>query len=163
MDQKSDFWIVAELDNGMIVELFDPECFARNFEINKIIDCLILAFYVQDINAVNFEYGHDKEHPILTGRYIGEYTLPNNWVERIKKLKPKTYSEVQVSTSDGQILANYDKHKKVKEELHTYPAVQTVNGILLLSFDSIPKELNIGDIITFSVGRLDLLAWRPID
>ena len=55
MDQKSDYLIIAQLDNGMIVELFDFRCFAREFEINTTIDCLILAFYVHIMNFNEYE------------------------------------------------------------------------------------------------------------
>ncbi len=132
MDQKSDYLIIAQLDNGMEVELFDH--FNPNIKINTIIDCLILALGTININSVDFTKGHDRSKPIFTGRFIENYQIPESWW-------------------------NYDKRQISK----TYPAVQTVNGIILLDFLKTPKDLNDGDIITFSEGRLDLIAWRPLE
>ncbi|TFF88806.1 MAG: hypothetical protein EU548_08400 [Promethearchaeota archaeon] len=124
--------IIAQLDNGMIVELFDH--FNPNIEINKTIDCLILALNTKNINSVDFSKGHDKSKPIFTGRFIETYLIPESWWV-------------------------YDERLKLK----TYTAVQTVNGILLLDLFKEPRDLNDGDIITFIEGRLDLKAWRPIE
>ena len=132
MDQKTDYLIIAQLDNGMIVELFDH--FNLNIKINTTIDCLVVAFYVNDINLVNFTKGHKRDKPIFTGRFIENYVIPESWWKCDEKLKSKTY-----------------------------PAVQTVNDILLLYFFEEPTDLNDSDIITFSEGRLDLLAWKPLE
>jgi hypothetical protein len=131
MDEKSDYLIIGQLSNGMIVELFDH--FNPNIKINTTIDCLVLAFYVDDINSVDFTKGHKRDKPIFTGRFIENYVIPESWWAYDERLKSKTY-----------------------------PAVQTVNGIILLDFLKKPKDLKDGDIITFSGGRLDLFAWKPI-
>ena len=134
MNIKRDYLIIGQLDNGMIVELFDPNCFAREFKINMTINCLILAFNTKNMNSVDFSKDHDRAKPIFTGRYMKEYRIPEEWWVYDESLK----SEI-------------------------YPTVQTVNGILLLDFFKEPTGLKDGDIITFSEGRLDLLAWKPLE
>lgn len=133
MDIKRDYLIIGQLDNGMIIELFDYKNYAREFEVNMTIHCLIVAFYPQ-INSIDFTKGHKRDKPILTGRYIEEYLIPESWWTYDESLKSKTY-----------------------------PAVQTVNGIILLYFNKYPTDLKDGDVITFFEGRLDLLAWRPLE
>ena len=137
MDQKSDYLIVAQLDNGMIVELFDFRCFAREFEINTTIDCLILAFYVHIMNFEEYEKkGYDISHPFLKGEFIETYILPKKW----------------------------HKFNKSYEE-REYPAVKTDNGIMPIEFcwEKDRGDLKEGDFFTFTVGRLDLCRWLPIE
>ena len=134
MDLKSDYLIKGQLSNGMIIELFDSDCLAREFEVNTTIECLTLALNTKNINSVDFTAGHDRSKPIFTGKFLEEYSIPESWWAYDERLKSKTY-----------------------------PAVQTVNGIILLDFLKKPKDLKDGDIITFSEGRLDLFAWKPLE
>jgi hypothetical protein len=138
MGEKSDYWIIAQLENGMIIELFDYKCFAREIEVNSTIDCLILAFYADIVNVGNSSKKYDRARPILTGKFIGDYTIPEEWVNLMRK-----------SIFPGRTTQ--------------YPAVKTENGLILLYFWKKPLDLHIGEVITFNEGRLDLLAWKPIE
>ena len=73
MGEKTDYLIIAQLDNGMIVELFDH--FNPNIKINTKIDCLILALNTKNINSVDFSIGHDRSKPIFTGHFIEKYPI----------------------------------------------------------------------------------------
>lgn len=160
MDIKRDYLIIGQLDNGMIVEIFDPENFAPEIKVNTIIDCLILVFYPH-FNEIDFTKSHERDHPIITGRFIGEYVISDDWVKRITALKNRQKRYTMERTSEGDVLIN--KKYTIPKEPVIYSAVQTVNGIMLMYFNKKPKDLNVGDIITFSEGRLDLLAWRPLE
>ncbi len=166
LDEKTDYWIIAQLDNGMMIKLFDYKCFAREMEINTTIDCLILAFYAKNINTVDFTKEHDMEKPIFTGKFIGDYTIPKRWVKRMERPRSEVPYSITLQDSNGNVLADYTPPKILKEKKHLkpeiYPAVQTVNGLILLYFNEDPPDLKVGDVISFNEGRLDLLAWNPV-
>jgi len=160
MGEKSHYLIVGQLDNGMIVEIFDPQNFAPEIKVNTSVECLILVFYPH-FNEIDFKKGHQRDHPIITGRFIEEYVISEDWNKRIIALKNKQNRYTSDPTKEENILIK--KNYKIPKEPIIYPAVQTVNGILLMYFNEEPKDLNNGDIITFTEGRLDLLSWRPIE
>jgi hypothetical protein len=65
-----DFWVLSELENGKIVEIFDLNPFdLRGYE-GKYLDCLIEAC-VGDIE--------EDTRFIIKGKFIQDYVLPSKW------------------------------------------------------------------------------------
>jgi hypothetical protein len=131
-----DFWIEGILESGKIIHFFDVDPFdLRDFEKEEI-NCLIFA----GVNKLPFQKKtkEDFAHPIFSGKYLGEYEIPNNW-----KL--------------GSL------HLDFMDLFSKYHAIQITEGIILTS----PKNakyllLNKGDSFKFKVTKLELLAWEPI-
>lgn len=103
----------------------------------KVVDCLIEAFMPQDINSIDENEEYDPRHPIIEGKYIGKYELPKKW-EPCKDKNEFLY--------------------KINLE-----AVETKDGIMIIDSNDFKIPVNKGDIIIFTVGRLDLNAWLPIE
>lgn len=130
----SDFWVNVQLKTGKLVQLFDCEPFdLRDYE-NVKIECLVLAFMAKDISNNHIE---ELAHPHLEGNIIRDYEIEKKWV---------------------------DIHNSLNDHRRYWSAVETLDGIFLID----PGDLKLITIkeknrISFTVGRLDLLAWLPIE
>ncbi len=169
MGQVSDYVIIAQLNNGMTIGIFDYHCFARAINRYTVIECLLVGFLPHNVNSVDFSKGYDKFRPIFTGEFIGDYMIPDDWTQFFKKREPtQTYKSI-TRDPNGNVIHEYEfeSPKRLKEQKtkapRIYHAVQTVNGILPLFFDSPAENLKEGEIISFSVPRVDLEAWRPLN
>jgi len=129
-----DFWIHGKTQSGETIVLYDDGFDLREHE-GKLVKCLILAFMAQIINPREENKEHDPYHPIINGQYIGEYTVTKEWLE----------------CDDDLILEGYH-------------GVQTIDGIFLLEPTDLQGiSVKKGAEIIITVGRLDLLAWLPIE
>ncbi|MEJ2251393.1 MAG: hypothetical protein P8Y97_17290 [Candidatus Lokiarchaeota archaeon] len=129
-----DFWIHGKTSNGKSIVLYDDGFDLRKYE-GKVIKCLILAFMAQKINPKEENKELDPFHPIINGQYMGEYEVPEEWSEY-----------------------DYDLN------LEGYHGVQTKDGVFLLEPTDLQGiSIEKGEEIIITVGRLDLLAWLPID
>lgn len=129
-----DFWINGKTESGLKVVLYVDGFDLREYE-GKVVDCLILAFMAQDINSIDENETHDLHHPIIKGKYLGSYKIPDEWLKCEKDLL-----------------------------LEAYYGIQTQEGIYLIELIDIEGlSIKKGEDIIFTVGRLDLLAWLPIE
>ena len=130
------FGIDTKTESGLELILFDPGFDLREHE-GKVVDCLILAFYASPMDFEEYKKKrYDKRNPFLKGEFIEIYKIPKKW----------------------------HKFNKGYEE-REYPAVRIVHGIMPIEFCSEEDkgDLKDGGFFTFTVGRLDLLAWNPIE
>lgn len=79
----------------------------------------------------------DPRHPKIDGIFIGKYAIPKKW---------------EPCEKQNDFLYNVERN-----------AVETKDGIIIIDTDEYVNSLNKGDHITFTVGRLDLMAWLPIE
>ncbi len=131
-----DYWIHGKTESGQKVVLYDPGFDLREYQ-GKVVDCLIDAFMPQDINSINENEEYDPRHPIIEGKYIGKYELPKKW--ELCKNKNEFLYEINLE------------------------AVETKDGIMIIDSNDFKIPMNEGDNIIFTVGRLDLKAWLPIE
>lgn len=129
-----DFWIHGKSKSGEKIVIYDDGFNLQEYK-GKIINCLVLAFMAQIINPKEESKKYDPYHPIIKGQYLGEYSISEEWLQCDEDLS-----------------------------LEGYHGIQSVDGIFLLE----PTELQDasikkGDEIIITVGRLDLLAWLPIE
>lgn len=136
MGETYDFRVYGRTESGKEVILFDDKFDLREYQ-GKVVDCLVDAFMAQDINSIDENEEYDPRHPIIEGKYIGKYELPKKW-EPCKNKNEFLYE------------INLD-------------AVETKDGIMIIDSNDFKVPINEGDNIIFTVGRLDLKAWLPIE
>jgi len=129
------YGIRGENKSGTEIAISDLDKLNLRKSVNKVVDCLILAFMAQDINSIDESEPHDPYHPIIKGTYLGSYNIQEKWLKCNEKLI-----------------------------LEGYHAVQTNDGIFIIDPDDLEnKAIKKGDKIIFTVGSLDLLAWLPFE
>ena len=130
-----DYSILAGTETGLEIVLFDRERFdLRQYE-GKIVNCLINAFYPKIVSGNELNRKYKPEHPIIRGIFIGDYNIPDFWLEY----------------EDSLILEGWY-------------AVKNADGVFIIDPNDFQyPSINVDDEIIFTVGRLDLLAWHPLD
>lgn len=136
-DEVFRFTILGQLENSRMVKIRDIKPFdLRNF-IGKVVDCLINVSVMGYINAIQESDEKNSKSPVLRGKYLGEYKIPEKWEQC------KGYKIVQ-----GKHAIEYD-------------------GMIFLitqrDFQRQNIEVEIGDEIIFQAGGLELKAWLPLE
>ncbi|MFW9970369.1 MAG: hypothetical protein ACFFDF_09230 [Candidatus Odinarchaeota archaeon] len=136
METIYDYRIYGKTESGFEIIIFDDKYDLRNYQ-GKTIECLINAILPQEIDKKYESKETDPRHPQIEGSFIGKYAIPKKW-------KP--------CEKQNDLLYAVDRH-----------AVETKDGIIIIDTDEYVNSLNKGDHITFTVGRLDLMAWLPLE
>ena len=136
-DKIHSFKILGQLENSRMVKIRDLRPFdLRNF-IGKVVDCLISVSVMGYINAIQESDEKNISSPVIRGKYLGEYTIPEKWKQC------KGFKNIQ------------GKH-----------AIDYYGVVFLITqrdFQRQNIEVKIGDEIIFQAGGLELKAWLPLE
>ena len=127
---------IGQFKNGLEFKILDSMSLGIEEMINQEIECLLLANLSKFPETIKTE----PTLPLLEGKYIGEYDIPNKWkIGAIFKLDP-------------------DWHE------YTYHAIQTDLGIIVFRSSKLKNyDVKIGNIFKFRVFDFEIMAWESIE
>ncbi len=130
------FTIDAVLENGRLVLIRDEKPYDFREYIGKEVDLLIRISYMNKINAITKDINDTTKNPIIKGKYLGKYNIPEKWK------KNEDFSDIS-----GYHAINYD------------------GMIFLISprdFIRHSVTIKIGEEFTFQTAGMEIEAWLPL-
>lgn len=119
------------------MKILDEEPFDLRKKENEELNCIIFANIIK--SSINPERGKEHDYQVLTGTYIGEYKVPEDW-------------------ELGRL------HERYMLFFQTYHAIKMKSGVILISPKaSMENSLTKGEECHITATRLELLSWKTID
>jgi len=100
-------FIFGELDNGIKLKIFDPDCIVPKRCKNQIIDCLLSATKSNTSSGIS-----------MKGKYLGKYIMPSEWLEIYNSLDEANLNSFHgIETQEGIFFIRPDDVKEKVGEI----------------------------------------------
>lgn len=105
-DKIYDYFIFGQLKNGLEIKIFDLNAYdLRKFK-NHIVECLIQAFIIKNVNSIT-----DGIHTRIKGKFLEYYIPSNDWIKNNNKINNKNWFGVQIN--GDVLLVNPNEFKDI--------------------------------------------------
>ncbi|MHA1147088.1 MAG: hypothetical protein ACTSR8_02475 [Promethearchaeota archaeon] len=136
-DKVFSYDVIVKLENGRELLVRDDVPWDFREYIRKQLDFLISAAYISKINLITESEEKNNKSPVIRGKYIGEYTIPEKWLQ-----------------CEG--FKGYPRKHAVDYEGNIFLITQR-------DFRRQGIEVQVGEEIVFMAAGLELKAWLPIE
>jgi hypothetical protein len=136
-DKVFSYDVIVKLGNGRELLVRDDVPWDFREYIGKQLEFLISAAYISKINLITESEEKSKQSPVIRGKYLGVYNMPDRWLDC------KGFKGIK-----GTHAVDYE------------------GNIFLITPRDIQRqgiEVQVGEEIVFMAAGLELEAWLPID
>jgi len=84
-DKIANFYITGKMNSGVLIQIFDYECYDLRAFKNQEVECLILAFLVDIVYSGKIDQKPDEITERIKGTYIKNYKIPSKWKTKWKR------------------------------------------------------------------------------